>query len=78
MESPIKTLPSLCSPSTEDVGDKTDNNAHVGDESEGHHVVPSGGGEYTVEEVLVVAIFSNTRAGVQLGVNGTRKALKYF
>ena len=77
MESPLKrTLPSLCSPSTEDVYDKTDNNTHVGDESEGHDIIPSGGREYSVDEVLVVAIFPNTRAGVQLRVTVTREALE--
>ena len=76
MESPKKNLPSLCFPSTKDVYDKTDNNAHVGDESEGHDIIPSGGREYSVDEVLVVAIFPNTRAGVQLRVTVTREALE--
>ena len=76
IESPIS--PSLGSPSTEDVDDKADNNAHVGDKSEGHNVIPSGGGEYSVDEVLVVAIFANTGAGVQLSVTVTREALKIF
>ena len=77
MEPPV-TLPSLCSPSSEDVDDKTDNNTQVGDESEGHNVIPSGGVEYSVDEVFVVAIFANTRAGVQLSVTVTREALKIF
>ena len=72
------TLPSLCSPSLEDVDDKADDNTHVGDEAEGHDVIPSGGGEYSVDEVLVVAIFANTRACVQLSVTVTREALKIF
>ena len=72
------TLPSLCSPSLEDVDDKADDNTHVGDEAEGHDVIPSGGGEYSVDEVLVVAIFPNTRAAVQLSVTVTREALKIF
>ena len=71
-----KNLPSLCFPSTKDVYDKTDNNTHVGDESEGHDIIPSGGREYSVDEVLVVAIFPNTRAGVQLRVTVTREALE--
>ena len=71
-----QNLPSLCFPSAENVDDKTDNNTHVGDESEGHHIIPSGGGKYSVDEVLVVAIFPNTRAAVQLSVTVTREALK--
>jgi len=68
-------LPSLCSPSPEDVDDKADNNAHVEDEAEGHDVIPSGGGEDSVDEVLVMAIFANTRASVQFSVPVTREAL---
>ena len=71
-----KILPSLCFPSTENVDDKTDYNTHVCDESEGHNIIPPGGGEYSVDEVLVVAIFPNTRAGVQLRVTVTGEALE--